>query len=453
MWAYCRRSLVLLVCVLAVAPAARVTAGVRDSPAVTVTGVALWPGSNSYFNLRAQPRLDARIVGTVQWDAHVTLLAAVQGDAVAGNSVWYRVSSDSGVGYMHSSGLGYVEAPGPWTGVLSGTDGAIASHTEPLPDAPSEAAFAPGTQITITGLVHGIAVVPGNDVWYRVSTGSYRPAYIYAANLLYSRMGAGPVPVPLLGAAAILAVDMDSGRELYSRDPDVERAPASLTKMMTAAVALDRVAPSTPMTVPDGAPSVGVAIGGTAMGLIPGERLSLHDLLYGLLLPSGNDAAYTIAANIAGTQDNFARLMNRKAAELGLTRTHFVQAYGLDAPGAYSTARDLLRLAIYDLRHYALFREIVKTQDHVIGRGPTHQAYVLHNRNSLLGVYPGAFGVKTGTTPQAGQNLVAAVQRDGHRIVVAILGATDRYADATAVLDYAVAVDVRASPVRTRQAA
>jgi D-alanyl-D-alanine carboxypeptidase (penicillin-binding protein 5/6) len=230
-------------------------------------------------------------------------------------------------------------------------------------------------------------------------------------------------------------------------------APASLVKMMTAAVALDRMAPSTPMTVPDGAPSVGAAIGGTAMGLIPGERLSLHDLLYGMLLPSGNDAAYTIAAAIAGTQDNFADLMNRKAAGLGLTRTHFVQAYGLDAPGEYSTARDLLHLAIYDLQHYALFRDIVKTTDHVIGQGLTHRAYALHNRNSLLGVYPGAFGVKTGTTPQAGQNLVAVVQRDGHRVIAAILGAADRYADATAVLNYAVAVDVQQAPAKASRAA
>lgn len=178
------------------------------------------------------------------------------------------------------------------------------------------------------------------------------------------------------------------------------------------------------------------------MGLLPGERLSLRDLLYGMLLPSGNDAAYTIAAAVAGSQAAFAALMNAKAAALGLTHTHFVQGYGLDSPDQYTTARDMVSLARYDLRHYALFRAIVGTKDHTIGPGRTHRAYVLHNLDQLLGVYPGDFGVKTGTTPAAGQNLVAAVQRDGHRLLVAVLGATDRYADATALLNYAVARDL-----------
>jgi D-alanyl-D-alanine carboxypeptidase (penicillin-binding protein 5/6) len=234
---------------------------------------------------------------------------------------------------------------------------------------------------------------------------------------------------------------MNSGRVLYSRNATVERAPASLAKIMTAAVALDHLSPNTVITVPPDAPSVGAAIGGTAMGLLPGERLSLYDLLYGMLLPSGNDAAFTIADAVAGSQRAFAALMNAKAAALGLTGTHFVQGYGLDDPDQYSTAQDLMRLARYDLSHYPLFREIVGTRYHYIGLGRTHPAFALHNLDQLLGVYPGAFGVKTGTTPAAGQNLIAAVHRDGHDIMTVVLGSTDRYADSTALLNYAFALD------------
>jgi hypothetical protein len=147
--------------------------------------------------------------------------------------------------------------------------------------------------------------------------------------------------------------------------------------------------------VPPGAPSVGAAVGGTAMGLLPGERLSLHDLLYGMLLPSGNDAAYTVAQAVAGSQQAFAALMNAKATALGLLGTHFAQSYGFDEADQYSTAWDLMRLARYDLRHYPLFDRIVATAYRYIGPGLTHPDFALHNLNRLLGVYPGVIGVKT----------------------------------------------------------
>src|SRR6185437_4013933 len=107
----------------------------------------------------------------------------------------------------------------------------------------------------------------------------------------------------------------------------------------------------------------------------------------------------------------------------------------------YTTAWDLARLARYDLSRSPFFDQVVGTVEHTVGGGPGHPAFVLHNTNKLLGVYPGAFGVKTGTTPAAGENLVGAVRRNGHRILVVIMGATDRYADATALLNYATAVD------------
>ncbi len=419
-----------------------------------MTGVAAWSGGYDYYNLRSGPRADAPLAGTLHSGDRVRVLGSVRGMQGAAD-LWYQVrvgAADSASGtaraaYVLSAAIGYLSLTGIWTGVTSANGepdvDAVYSLSAPRPDAAVEATFALGVRMGVLGVARGVALEPGNDVWYRVSTGSYRPAYVYSAYLKWGRLGFGPAPLPNLAAAEALAVDLDTMRPLYSRDPDAPRAPASLVKMMTAAVALDHFDADTNrvITVPAGAPSVGAEIGGTAMGLSPGERLSLRDLLYGMLLPSGNDAAYTIADAVAGDQPAFAVLMNAKAAKLGLTRTRFVQAYGLDAPGEVTTAWDLARLARYDLAHYPLFDEIVRTAYRVIGQGLAHRAYMLRSTNKLLGVYPGAFGVKTGTTPAAGQNLVVAARRDGHRVLVVIMGSTDRYADAGALLDYAVARD------------
>jgi len=431
-------------------PAARpVSAGgvARPAPAADVeaTGVASWSSGASFFNVRSAPRADAPAVATLASGDAAPVLGVAFGDNVDGIDRWYRVRMNGRVAYVLSSGIGFLRLSTPWTGAVSTNAESgvtrIYSLSAPRPDALSDGAFAPDTRMTVLGVVHGVALEPGDDVWYRVSTGSYRPAYVYSAYLKLAHVGAGPVPLPLVAAAEALAVDLDTLRPLYDRASTTPRPPASLVKMMTAAVALDHLGIDAPITIPVGAPSVGAEVGGSAMGLAPGERLSLRDLLYGMLLPSGNDAAYSIAEAVAGSQDAFATLMNAKARAIGLMGTHYMQGYGLDQDGQYTTARDLVRLARYDLAHYPLFARIVGTSYRYIGRGLTHPAFALHSTDELLGVYPGAFGVKTGTTPLAGQNLVTAVRRDGRRIVVVVLGSTDRYADATALLNYAVAVD------------
>ena len=417
---------------------------------VTITGVAGWPSGTVYFNVRAAPSLTSPIVATLRPGHVVRVIASVAGESVGGDDVWYLIGLGSRRAYVLSSGIAYVVAQAPWIGVANTNSeagvSAIYSLAAPRSGAESDAAFAPGAQMMVLGIVHGSALEPGDDVWYKVSTGSYRPAYIYSAYLKLMRLGTGPVPLPLITATSALAVDLDTLRTLFARNATVPRAPASEVKMMTAAVALDHLRADQVITIPVGAPSVGMAVGGTTMGLVPGERLSLRDLLYGMLLPSGNDAAYAIAQAVAGSQEAFARMMNAKASEIGMADTHFVQGYGLDSPGQYSTARDLMLLARYDLLHYPLFDRIVATTSYAIGPGRTHQAYALYNRNQLLGTYPGMFGVKTGTTPDAGQNLVAAVARDGHRILAVVLGSANRYADGVALLNYAVAVDQRADP-------
>ena len=177
------------------------------------------------------------------------------------------------------------------------------------------------------------------------------------------------------------------------------------------------------------------------MNLLPGERLTVEQLLYGLLLPSGNDAAYTLAQAISGSQGAFVRLMNKKAVALGLRNTHFADAYGLDRAGAYSTAADIATLAEVFLKVPILAR-IVATAHHTISSTAQHQPFDLENTNALLTSLPGVYGVKTGTTSAAGQCLVAAQRTaNGHHLLAVVLGSTDRYADTTALLDYALVLD------------
>jgi D-alanyl-D-alanine carboxypeptidase (penicillin-binding protein 5/6) len=168
---------------------------------------------------------------------------------------------------------------------------------------------------------------------------------------------------------------------------------------------------------------------GSRMGLVAGETLTVRDLLYGLLLPSGNDAAVALAEHVAGSEAAFVRLMNEAAAELGLRGTRFTNAHGNDEPGETTSAADLV-LMVRAVLAYPLLAQIVATPSvQTAGRALT-------NTNELLGVYRGADGVKTGTTDLAGECLVASVTRDGHRLLTVVLGSQDRYADTRALLDF-----------------
>jgi D-alanyl-D-alanine carboxypeptidase (penicillin-binding protein 5/6) len=171
---------------------------------------------------------------------------------------------------------------------------------------------------------------------------------------------------------------------------------------------------------------------GSRMGLTWGETLTVRELLYGLLLPSGNDAAVALAEHVAGSEMAFVALMNETAASMGLAQTHFANAHGLDDPEERTSAADLAKITQAALA-YPVFAEIV-AQDTVFVAGRS-----LENTNLLLGLYRGADGVKTGTTVAAGECLVASLTRDGHRLLVVVLGSSDRYADATALLDFAAA--------------
>jgi D-alanyl-D-alanine carboxypeptidase (penicillin-binding protein 5/6) len=238
-------------------------------------------------------------------------------------------------------------------------------------------------------------------------------------------------PPPLLGSAAIV-YDVDRHRVIYAVRPDVPLPMASTTKLMTALLVLEHGRLDTLTTVSANAASIGQS----TMGLVRGEVLSLRDLLYGLLLPSGNDAAIALAEAVGGTEANFVAMMNRRCAQLGCTHTHFTSPHGLDAPGHYASARDLLLIA-RAVERYTTFHRIVSTKYHTVPATSHNDPHTMVNVNQPLWWYPGVTGMKPGNTDNAGDCDVLSVTRGGRHLLAVFLGMPDRYTDVRDVLDYA----------------
>lgn len=246
----------------------------------------------------------------------------------------------------------------------------------------------------------------------------------------------GQPALSIHGQAAYL-VDVDSRQVLWERDPDTPRAPASLTKLMTAMVAvddagsLDRV-----VTVTRGATQVVP----TVMGLTAGERLTVRELLEGMLLESGNDAAEALAQGIV-PRDRFIRQMNLKARAIGLTETHFVNPSGLDEDGHEMSARDLVDEAAYLDAYYPDLAAIAATKELTIPATADHKAFYAQNLNRMLWTYPGVNGLKTGLTDNAGGCWLATATRSGRHLIVVVLNATGQsFNDAATLLDYGFSV-------------
>ena len=246
----------------------------------------------------------------------------------------------------------------------------------------------------------------------------------------------GQPSLPIHGQAAFL-VDMDARQVLWQRDAETSRAPASLTKMITAMVAVDDAGSlDRPVVVTTEATQVIPSL----MGLTPGESVTVRDLLYGLFLDSGNDAAEALAGDIV-PRDRFIRQMNQKASNIGLTASHFVTPSGLDAPGHGMSAHDLAHTAAYLDTYYPQLAAIAATKDVAILATATHKAFHPHNLNPLLWSYPGATGLKTGLTDNAGGCIVATATRQGRHLIAVVLNATGvSAADATVLLDYGFSV-------------
>ncbi|MCF6096750.1 D-alanyl-D-alanine carboxypeptidase [Thermovorax subterraneus] len=224
-------------------------------------------------------------------------------------------------------------------------------------------------------------------------------------------------------------MDAVTGRILIEKNSQMRLPMASTTKIMTAIVALEKGDLSSKVTVS----RMAASIGGSSFHLIVGETMSLENLLYGLLLPSGNDAAIAIAEHIGGDVETFVEMMNQKAREIGAENTSFKNPHGLDEPGHYTTARDLALITRYAL-NIPKFKEIVSTKDIVINEGkyPRH----IYNTNRLLRISDNIDGVKTGYTGKAGKCLVATAQKNGFRLISIVLGAQDHFSTSLRLINY-----------------
>lgn len=225
-------------------------------------------------------------------------------------------------------------------------------------------------------------------------------------------------PCKAVSAEHAILIDAQTGRVLYEKQADSQALIASTTKIMTALVVCEQCNVLDRVRIPEEA----VGIEGSSMYLQEGEILTVQELLYGLMLHSGNDAAVALAIYCGGTVEGFAELMNDKAHRLGMKNSHFVNPNGLDAPGHYSTARDMGVLAAYAMDH-PIFVQTVSTKTVTVGKRS------LRNHNKLLWQVEGADGVKTGYTKAAGRILVSSATRQGRRLVAVTMNDPNDWSD------------------------
>ena len=242
-----------------------------------------------------------------------------------------------------------------------------------------------------------------------------------------------------LSAASALLMDADTGAILFARHPMERRSPASTTKIMTALLILEEGRLDDKVVITERA----VAVTGTGLGLRRGQRVTLRDLLWAILLKSANDAALAAAEHVGGSEERFVVWMNAKAASLGMEGTHFANPHGLDDPDHYSTAYDLAILTRQALRN-PTFARMVQTREArlaiLTGRnGSVVKQKVIRTHNQLLGQFVGADGVKTGYTERAGRCLVASATRGDHQLIAVLLNDSHRWAEAAALLEYGFA--------------
>lgn len=263
---------------------------------------------------------------------------------------------------------------------------------------------------------------------------SFALSFILLLCALPGGTGASPLadtPPPYVSCEAAILMEWQSGAILAQHNAFRRMYPASITKMMTALLALENGRLEAEVMVsPEAANQPG-----SSMYLSAGDVFSLEDLLYGLMLNSGNDAAWAIAEHIGGDAETFFDMMNKRAKEIGAINTRYRNPHGLTDPNHYTTAFDLALIARTCLRH-PYFRKLVATKEKDVLDASEEVKLQLANTNRLLWVYLGADGVKTGTTESAGQCLVASATRDGMRLLAVVLNSADRWTDAARLLDY-----------------
>ena len=244
---------------------------------------------------------------------------------------------------------------------------------------------------------------------------------------------ASPDTKPTINSRKYVIYDRLSGRCIYGKDENKQTAMASTTKIMTSIIVVENCNLKDIVTIT----SKAAGTGGSRLGLHTDDKITINDLLYGLMLRSGNDAAVALAIHIAGSVEEFAKLMNQKAEELGLKDTHFVTPHGLDNPNHYTTAFELAKITDYALKNETIAK-IVKTKSTTISiNGRSMQ---INNTNELLGTIEGVYGVKTGFTNNAGRCLVTSVKIGDMDLIIVVIGADtrkDRAKDSIKLIEYA----------------
>ena len=234
-------------------------------------------------------------------------------------------------------------------------------------------------------------------------------------------------------AKSVYVYDLTAQKALFAKNPDLKLPTASTLKILTAIVTLDNSSLENIFSVSAKAANVGE----DSMLLSEGERLTVKDLLYGLMLPSGNDAAITLAENIAGDESKFVEIMNQKAQKIGMNDTFFVNTSGLEGDGEdYSTVKDMTQLAAYSWTNYPLLKTIAGTYNYQIPQSDTHKFFDLYNETNLLTTYPGVKGFKPGFTPKAGYCLITVAEINGHEIIITMLNSQNRREEMRQILDH-----------------
>ena len=268
------------------------------------------------------------------------------------------------------------------------------------------------------------------------------------AGLLAAGMVAAAPGAPAASAATAPAVQSHwaelanavTGANLWSRSSVSERPMGSITKVMTAYVVIEAGSLNRVITVPNGIVAYDKTYDASTAGLVPGEKLTALQLLYAMLLPSGADAAYTLAYAYGGSRAGFLARMNAAASKLGLSKTHFSDFSGLPDPGqytTYSTARDLIGLG-RDAMKLPLLAKIVATRSYSVAAGSGHRAHTWKNGNLLLTRYPGAIGIKTGFTNAAGQCLLFEARRGTKTLIGVVLHSSSSITDPSAAVNDAI---------------
>lgn len=250
-------------------------------------------------------------------------------------------------------------------------------------------------------------------------------------NLLFAFEAVAAYDITPSAKSAIM-IDAASGTVLYSKNPNERLGMASTTKIMTGILALEYGNMNDVYTVSP----TGEWVEGSSIYLNPNEKITMETLLYGLLLKSGNDAAVAIANHISGSEQAFVKLMNDKAAELGLKNTRFANPHGLYAEDHYTTAHELAKLAAYAMQN-PVFAQIVNTSQYKETPPEDRDGRVINNANKLISMYAEADGIKPGYTPETGRTLVGSASKNGVRVITVTLDCSDDWTEHKAMFDYA----------------